>query len=64
MTKSDVMRVDRNFSAYAKEIQMKIAQREHKVLSLTEVTGRIATESVHPYEEAKKGFRKMGEWKL
>lgn len=61
---STIMRVDVSFSAYAKDLQRKIVEREHKVPSMTEVTKRIAVESVHPYEEAKNGFKKIGKWKL
>lgn len=59
-----VMRVDAAFSEYAFELQKRIVDRERRVISITEVTRRIANESVHPYEEAKKGIRKLGTWKL
>ena len=62
--KSEVMRVGPNFVEYAKCLQRSIANKEHKVLSLTDVTERIATESVHPYEQAGKGLKKIGQWKF
>jgi hypothetical protein len=61
---SSIMRVDASFTQYARDLQRKMVEREHKVPSMTEVTRRIAIESVHPYEEAKKGLRKIGEWKM
>jgi hypothetical protein len=61
---SSVMRISPEFEAYAKDIQMKIMEREHKVPSITEVTKRIANECVHPYEKADKGLKKIGQWKL
>ena len=62
--RSEVMRVDSEFIEYAHCLQRAISQKERKVPSLTEVTQRIARESVHPYEEAKKGVRKIGGWKF
>lgn len=59
---SRIMRVDATFSAYASDLQRKMVEREHKVPSMTEVTRRIALESVHPYEEAGKGIKKIGSW--
>ena len=60
---SQVMRVDASFVAYTKEIQMRIMERERNVPSLTEVTKRIANESVHPYQHLGKALRKIGDWK-
>ena len=62
--KSEVMRVDKEFVAYANSLRRTISERERKIPSLTEVTQRIARESVHPYEEAKKGLGKIGRWKF
>lgn len=62
--RSEIMRVDAKFAEYAKELQKKIYEREHKVSSITEVTGRMATECVHPYEEAGKGLKKIGKWEF
>lgn len=62
--RSEVIRVDASFVEYAHGLQRVIAQREREVPSLTEVTKRIAQESVHPYEEAGHGLKKIGKWKF
>ena len=62
--KSHMMRVSIQFEEYAKQLQVKMAERERKVPTLTEVSKRIATESVHPYEDARKGVKKIGGWKI
>jgi len=64
MAKSTVIRASPEFVEYSKCIQRLIVTREHKVPSLTEVTKRIANESVHPYEDVKHGFKKIGKWKV
>jgi len=62
--KSEVMRVDAMFGEYARNLQRTMAERERKVPSITEVTHRIATEGVHPYEQAGQGIRKIGKWEF
>ena len=60
---SRIMRVDASFVAYTKEIQMRIMEREKSIPSMTEVTKRIANESVHPYQHLGKALGKIGQWK-
>lgn len=59
-----VMRVDPAFKALCLELRPKMEKVEGKPLSLVEVSGKIARESVHPLEKVGQGIKKIGNWPI
>jgi hypothetical protein len=61
---SSVMRVAPEFVEYTQGLRIAVGKHEHQIPSTTEITKRIAIQGVFPLEDAGKGLKKIGNWKM